>query len=89
MTGLNIHEFKPETLLEYTGDFELNGSMIIGTFEHKTKIRFRNMDPRQDVVEYTGNNCYIPTSGNCFIECNKYFTKKGYSKEFLTFIRNE
>ena len=36
-----------------------------------------------------GNNCYNPTSGNCFINCNKYFTKKDYTEEFLTFIRTE
>ena len=25
----------------------------------------------QDIVDYTSNNCYIPTNGNCFIECLK------------------
>ena len=106
----------------------------MGPVEHKTKIRFRNMDdfesyknaididydcedvvftgyvyklitPRfnkvnrsqcdrgtdftQDIIEYTGNNCYIPTSGNCFIKCINYFTKKEYTEEFLNFIRPE
>ena len=27
----------------------------------------RGTDFKQDIVEYIGNNCYIPTSGNCFI----------------------
>ena len=49
----------------------------------------RGTDFKQDIVEYIGNNCYIPTSGNCFIKCIKYFTKKGYTEEFLTFIRTE
>ena len=44
---------------------------------------------KQDIVEYIGNNCYIPTSGNCFIKCINYFTKKDYAEEFLTFIRTE
>ena len=42
-----------------------------------------------DIVEYIGNNCYIPTSGNCFMKCINYFTGKDYTEEFLTFIRTE
>ena len=49
----------------------------------------RGTDFKQDFVEYIGNNCYIPTSGNCFIKCINYFTKKGYTEELLTFIRTE
>ena len=44
---------------------------------------------RKDIVENIGNNCYIPTSGNCFIKCINYFTKKDYTEEFLTFIPTE
>ena len=36
MTGLNLHEQKSEISLDYTGVFDLNGSMIIGSIEHKT-----------------------------------------------------
>ena len=43
----------------------------------------------QDIVEYHGQNCYIPTSGMCFIKCINYFTEKDYTEEFLTFIRSE
>ena len=35
------------------------------------------------------NNCYIPTSGNFFYKCISYLTGKGYTDEFLTFIRTE
>ena len=49
----------------------------------------RGKDFKQDIVEYIGNNCYIPTSGICFIKCINYFTKKYYTEEFLTFIRTE
>ena len=134
VNNLNLHEIKNEILQDYTGDFELNGKMIIGPIEHKTNIRFKNMDDfqnyinaidvyydsedvtftgyvyklntphfkvvkrsaygrgtnyMQEIVEYHGQNCYIPTSGMCFIKCNKYFTKNDYRKEFLTFIRTE
>ena len=30
VNNLNIHEFKNEILLDYTGDFEMIGSMLIG-----------------------------------------------------------
>ena len=134
VNSLKLHEIKNEILQSYTGDFELNGSMINGPIEHKTNIRFKNMDdfesyinaieidydsedviftgyvyklntPQfnvvkrnayakgtnflQEIVEYRGKNCYIPTSGHCFIKCNKYFANKDYTEEFLTFIRSE
>ena len=44
---------------------------------------------KQDFVEYISSNCYIPTSGNCFIKCINYFTKKDYTEDFVTFIRAE
>ena len=133
--ALNLHEIKNEILEDYTGDFELIGSMLVGEIEQKTNIRFKNIDDfenyinaidnggydsedviftgwlyklntpefkkvnrsqygrgtdfKQDIVEYKGNNCYIPTSGKCFIKCINYFTKKDYTEEFLTFIRTE
>ena len=134
VNNLNLHQIKNEILQDYTGDFELNGKMIIGPTEHKTNIRFKNMDDfenyinaidvdydsedvtftgyvyklntphfkvvkrsaygkgtnyMQEIVEYHGRNCYIPTSGMCFIKCINYFTKKYYTEEFLTFIRSE
>ena len=39
-----MHEIENETLQDYTGDFELNGKMIIGPIEKKTNVRFENMD---------------------------------------------
>ena len=44
INNLNLHEIKDEILHDCTGDFELNGKMIIGPIEHKTNIRFKNMD---------------------------------------------
>ena len=49
----------------------------------------RGTNYMQEIVEYHGQNCYIPTSGMCFIKCKKNFTKKDYTEEFLTFIRSE
>ena len=44
VNGLDLHEKKNENLLEYEGDFELNGLMITGPIEHKTNIRFKNIN---------------------------------------------
>ena len=43
----------------------------------------------REIIEYHGQNCYFPTSGHCFIKCINYSTKKDYTEEFLTFIRNK
>ena len=42
--GLNLHEIKKEILLDYTGDFQLIGSMLVGKTEQKLTIRFKNVD---------------------------------------------
>ena len=44
VNSLNLHEIKNEISPDYTGDFELNGLMVIGPIEHKTNIRFKNLD---------------------------------------------
>ena len=36
----------------------------------------------QEIVEYRGQNCYIPTSGMCCIRCVKHFTEKIIQKRF-------
>ena len=42
--GLNLHEIKNENLTDHKGNFELNGLLVIGPIEHKTNIRYKNMD---------------------------------------------
>ena len=41
------------------------------------------------IIEYRGNNCYIPTKGYCFVKCVKNLTGQDYKQEYLDFIRNE
>ena len=134
VNGLKLHEIKNETLLDFKGDFELNGSMLVGPVEHEINITFEIIDDSesyinaididydsedktfngyvyklntpifkvvkrsayaegtnymQEIVEYHGQNCYIPTTGHCFIKCIIYFTTKVYKKELTTFIQVE
>ena len=44
---------------------------------------------KKEIVEYRGQNCYISTSGLCFIKCINDFTKIDFKEEFWEFIRNE
>ena len=44
---------------------------------------------KQDIVEYKGNNCFIPTCGNCFIKCINFLTGKDFTDENVTLIRTE
>ena len=41
------------------------------------------------IIEYRGNNCFIPSKGYCFVKCIKYSTGQDYKQEYIDFIRNE
>ena len=41
------------------------------------------------IIEYRGDNCFIPTKGYCFIKCINYLTGQDYKQQFLNFIRSE
>ena len=49
----------------------------------------RGTDFKQNFVEFVGNNCFIPTSGICFIKCIKNFTDEEYTEKVLNFFRTE
>ena len=46
-------------------------------------------DFKHEIIEYRGNNCFIPTKGFCFIKCIKYLTGQDYKQQYLDFIRSE
>ena len=50
VNSLNLHEIENEFLQDHTGDFELNGLMIIEPIEHKTNIRIKNMDDFESYI---------------------------------------
>ena len=41
------------------------------------------------IVEYRGNNCFIPSKGYCFIKCINFLTGQDYKQQYLEFNRNE
>ena len=34
------------------------------------------------IVEYRGNNCYIPTKGYCFVKCINFLTGQDYKHQY-------
>ena len=41
------------------------------------------------IIDYQGNNCFIPTKGYCFIKSINFLTGQDYKQKYLDFIRNE
>ena len=41
------------------------------------------------IIEYRGNNCFIPTKGYCFVKGINYLTGQDYKQGYLEFIPNE
>ena len=58
LNGLNLHKIKSENLKDYTGDFELIGSMMIGEIEQKTNIRFQIVDDFGAYINAIDNGGY-------------------------------
>ena len=56
VTGLSLHEIRTEFLLDYTSDFELNGSTVKAPVEHTTNIRFRNMNVFESYINAIDND---------------------------------
>ena len=44
INGLSLHELTSEILLNFPGEFEVIGSMLIGEIEQKTNGGFRKVD---------------------------------------------
>ena len=59
-------------------------------FKKINRSQFGNgCDFKHEIIEYKGNNCYIPTKGYCFVKCINYLTGQDYKEQYLEFIRNE
>ena len=46
-------------------------------------------DFEHEIIEYRGNNCYIPIKGYCFVKCINYLTGIGFKQEHIDFIWKE
>ena len=46
-------------------------------------------DFTHEIIEYRGNNCFIPTKGYCVIKCINFLTGEDYKQQYSEFIRSE
>ena len=44
---------------------------------------------KHEIIEYQGNNCFIPTKRYCFVKCINFLTGQEYKQQYLDFIRSE
>ena len=74
-------------------DANFNGYFyIIKTpqFNKVNKSQYGNVcDFKYELIQYRGNNCFIPTKGYCFVEYINFLTGEDYKEQYLDFIRNE
>ena len=48
----------------------------------------RGADEFNNIEEYNGENCYIPSGNGCFLKCINYIFKKDFSIEYFEFIKS-
>ena len=46
-------------------------------------------DFKPEIIEYRGNNCFIPTKSYCFFKCINFLTGGDYKEQYFDFIRSE
>ena len=65
-------------------------NLITPQFNKVNRSQYGNVcDFKQEIIEYRGNICFIPTKGYCFVKCIKYLTEQEYREQYLDFIRSE
>ena len=48
----------------------------------------RGANELNNILEYKGKNCYIPSGNGCFLKCINYIFNKDFSKEYFEFIKS-
>ena len=48
----------------------------------------RGANEFNNIQEYKGNNCYIPSGNGCFLKCINYIFDKDFSIEYFEFIKS-
>ena len=64
--------------------------IITPQFNKVSRSQYANAcDFKQEIVEYRGNNCFIPTKRYIFVKCINFLTGQDYKQQYLDFIRSE
>ena len=48
----------------------------------------RGANEFNNILEYKGQNCYIPSGNGCFLKCINYIFKKDFSIQYFEFIKS-
>ena len=76
-----------------TEDAIFNGyisKIVTPQFNKVNRSQYGNgCDFRHEIIEYRGNNCFIPTMAYCFLKSVNFLTGQDYKEQYLDIIRNE
>ena len=79
-------------------DYESDDAIFIGYIYKSDTLQFNKVnrsqygngyDFKHEIIEYRGNNFFIPTKGYCFVKCINFLTGQDYKQQYLDFIRSE
>ena len=80
-----LDKFDDHPSIYYTGN-------IYRHFKNYKKVNRSNhgrgADEFNDILEYQGNNCYIPNGNGCFLKSINYIFDKDFSIEYFDFIKS-
>ena len=71
-------------------DYDSNDSIFNGYIYKKDTPQFKKVnrsqygngcDLKHDIIEYRGNNCFIPTKGYCFVKCIHFLKGEDYKQQ--------
>ena len=88
----NIADYESRIKTKDSAGYHSNDVVVTGWLHKLFTPEFNRVDRcqngrgsefKQDIDEYIGNSCYIPTCGNCFTNCVNHLTGKDYSEDIL------
>ena len=80
-----LDKYDDHPSIYYTGN-------IFGYFRNFERVtrsdHGRGADEFNNIQEYKGINCYIPSRNGCFLKCINYILRKDFSMEYFEFIQS-
>ena len=59
-------------------------------FNEVSRSQYGNgCDFKHEIIEYRGNNCFIPSNEYCFVNTINFLTGQDFKQQYLDFIRSE
>ena len=88
-----LAEFFDKILDKYDNHPSIYYTGNIYRYFRKFKRVTRSEDGRganefNNILEYEGENCFIPSGNGCFLKCINYIFKKDFSTEYFEFIQS-